>query len=348
MAFRQQLSWTSSPLIVNAPMGGFAGPTLAAAVSRAGGLGLIGALDNPDTISQQLEKTAELLSASPAVHATNGTLPVGVGLLLFILKTKRAAVLEVLARHKPAVIWLFAEPALADFGTWAAEIRGACPKSQIWIQTCSSSSAVELARTARPDVLVMQGADAGGHGWERGAGVISLVPETRDALAREGLEVGVVAAGGIVDGRGVAAALSLGADGVVMGTRFLASNEVVVHPLFQKQVLETTDGGQQTVRAKLFDELKGPNIWPAAYDGRAIISNSYEDYTAGVGIEQIREKHAEAVADKEDLGWGSNARAAVWAGTGVGLVKEVQEAADIVREVRDGAKARLEEAKARL
>lgn len=347
MAFRQQLSWTSSPLIVNAPMAGFAGPDLAAAVSRAGGLGLVGALDNPTTISQQLEKAAELLSASPAVQSSDGNLSIGVGLLLFILTKKRAEVLEVLARHKPAVIWLFAEPTLDDFGHWAEEIRKACPKSQIWIQTCSSSSAVELARTAKPDVLVMQGADAGGHGWERGAGIISLVPETRDVLEREGLQAGVVAAGGIADARGAAAALSLGADGVVMGTRFLASKEVVVPPMYQRQVLEASDGSQQTVRAKVFDELKGPNFWPQAYDGRALISNSYKDYQDGVGIDKIRERHSEAVA-KEDLGWGDSKRAAAWAGTGVGLVKEVQPAADIVREVRDGVRARLEEAKARL
>lgn len=347
MAFRQQLSWTSSPLIVNAPMGGYAGPDLAAAVSRAGGLGLIGALDNPTTISQQLEKAAQLLSASPAVQTSDGRLPIGVGLLLFILAKKRAEVLDVLSKHQPAVIWLFAEPTLDDFGEWAAEIRKACPKSQIWIQTCSSSSALQLARNAEPDVLVLQGADAGGHGWERGAGIISLVPETRDVLEREGLRVGVIAAGGIADARGAAAALSLGADGVVMGTRFLASKEVAVPPMYQKQILDANDGGQQTVRAKVFDELKGPNFWPKAYDGRAMISNSYKDYQDGVGIEQIRERHADAVS-KEDLGWGDSKRAAAWAGTGVGLVKEVQSAADIVREVRNGVGTRLEDAKARL
>src|SRR5437763_563577 len=78
----------------------------------------------------------------------------------------------------------------------------------------------------KPDVLVMQGLDAGGHGWEKGAGVISLVPEAVDALEENGFaHIHVLAAGGIVDGRGVAAALALGAEGVVMGTRFLGALE---------------------------------------------------------------------------------------------------------------------------
>lgn len=347
MSFRQQLPWTASPLIVSAPMGGFAGPELAAAVSRAGGLGLIGALDTPDTISAQLQQTRELLGAHPAVETGDGRLPVGVGLLLFVLRKKRAQVLDVLARHEPSVIWLFAEQELNDYAEWAGEIRRACPRSQIWIQTCSVSGAVELARTAKPDVLVMQGADAGGHGWEMGAGIISLVPETRDALARDKLAVDVVASGGIVDARGVAAALSLGADAVVMGTRFLASEEVVVHPRYQKQVLDTEDGGQLTVRAKVFDELAGPNRWPVLYNGRAIVSNSYRDHRVGVDIDEIRTRHKNAVAGT-DLGWGDNQRAVVWSGTGVGMVKAVHPAGVIVREIREAVATKLEDARARL
>ena len=110
-------------------------------------------------------------------------------------------------------------------------------------------------------------ANAGGHGFEKGAGIVSLVPEVHDALARDGFShIPLVASSGIVDARGVAAALALGAQGVVMGTRFLASEEVIVHPMYQAAVLQAQDGGQVTTRSKLFDELNGPNIWPAAYD----------------------------------------------------------------------------------
>ena len=76
------------------------------------------------------------------------------------------------------------------------------------------AAARHVAGTTKPDVLCIQGADAGGHGFERGAGIISLVPEVFDTLAREGFShIPLVASGGIVDGRGVAAALTLGALG---------------------------------------------------------------------------------------------------------------------------------------
>lgn len=207
----------------------------------------------------------------------------------------------------------------------------------------SVAGALEVARAAAPDVLVMQGTDAGGHGWERGAGIVSLVPETRDELARANLPVRVAASGGIVDARGAAAAFALGAEAVVMGTRFLASEEVDIHPQYQQQIIDARDGGQATIRAVVFDELRGPNIWPTTYNGRALLSKSYEDHVAGVHIDQIRESHTQAKAG-DDQGWGESRRAVVWSGTGVGLVKKVLPAADIVREVREGARQVLQNA----
>ena len=85
-----------------------------------------------------------------------------------------------------------------------------------------------------------------------------------------------------------AAALLLGADGVVLGTRFLAAEEIVLpHEEYRKRIIDTSDGPRNTVRAKVFDELRGPNIWPAPYDGRALVSASYNDWKAGVSAEQI-------------------------------------------------------------
>ena len=132
-----------------------------------------------------------------------------------------------------------------------------------------------------------------------------------------------------------------------MGTRFLAAKETMVHPHYQAAVLAAEDGGQATVRAKLFDELNGPNIWPVAYDGRSIRTNSYLDHANGVSIDDIRKLHKQALSG-EDLGWGETNRAAVWAGTGVGLVKKVEPAADIVEEIRTEARKALDAARARL
>jgi nitronate monooxygenase len=341
---KDRLPWTSSPLIVNAPMGGFAGPDLATAVTKSGGLGQIGAIFDMKQLAAQLAQASDSLRSDGKLDCSK-TLPIGVGLLPFILKIEN--VLPVLSKFNPAVVWLFAAKELEDYSTWTAEIRKSCPHSQIWIQIGSAAGAVEIAKSCKPDALILQGIDAGGHGFEKGAGIISLLPEAADTLAIQGFgHIPLLAAGGIVDGRGVAAALSLGAQGVVLGTRFLAAKETIVHPKYQEALLAANDGGQNTVRAKVFDELRGPNIWPVAYDGRGLVTNSYTDHANGVPIDQIRKLHTQALEEK-DLGWGEINRATVWAGTGVGMVKRIQSAAEIVEEVRKGAKEALEAVRAR-
>ncbi|KIX92077.1 uncharacterized protein Z520_12231 [Fonsecaea multimorphosa CBS 102226] len=339
---RSQFPWTSSPLIVNAPMGGFAGGHLASAVTKSGGLGMIGAIMSDD-LENELDIAADELKAT---HAQSHMLPIGVGLLPFIVKAE--SVLPILKRYQPAVIWLFAAKELRDYATWSAEIRGCCPDSRIWIQVGSVSAAVEIAMTAKPDALVMQGADAGGHGFERGASIVSVLPEATDALGAKGLDnIPLLASGGVADARGAAAAFALGASGVVMGTRFLAAKETKVPPGYRELLLAARDGAQSTVRSKLFDNVKGPNIWPDAYDGRSLVTESYADYVRGIDIKEIREMHNEAVTGK-DAGFGKTNRANVWAGAGVGLVNKLQNAADIVEEVRNGVNQILEGTIARL
>ena len=324
-------------------MGGFAGSKLAIAVSKAGGLGQIGAVNDMKQLEQQLSEVAEAFGVQ---GQTSDTLPIGVGLLTFILKPEQP--LPILKRHQPAVIWLFASKQLSDYATWTSKLRSVCPQSQIWIQIGSVAGALELAETCNPDALIMQGADAGGHGFEKGAGIISLLPEALDTLAKSGFgHIPLLASGGIVDSRGAAAVYALGAQGVVLGTRFLAAEETVVHPKYQGAVLAATDGGQTTVRAKLFDELRGPNTWPVEYDGRGLRTRSHADHEGGVSIDEIRRLHSDALKEK-DLGWGESNRATIWAGTGVGLVKRVQPAAEIIEEVRSGVMQALEKAKANL
>ncbi|KAF2439802.1 inosine monophosphate dehydrogenase [Karstenula rhodostoma CBS 690.94] len=333
------LPWTSSPLLISAPMGGFAWAPLATAVSLAGGLGLIGSLNDMSQLSTQLSQARSTFAASSnAAIKASSTLPLGVGILAFICKIED--VVPVIREFKPAVVWLFAAKQLGDYRAWVDALRGASPETRVWIQVGNVEAALYVANHARPDAICLQGADAGGHGFEKGAGVISLVPEAADALRREGFgDVPLLASGGIVDGRGVAAALALGAAGVVMGTRFLASREVTIHPVAQAAVVEAEDGGQVTKRSKLFDQLKGPNVWPEAYDGRSLVVRSYEDYVGGVGLEEIQRLHNEAVLqDHKGYATGRKGRAAIWAGTGVGIVREVEGAADIIEKVRREAK----------
>ncbi|KAK5138961.1 hypothetical protein LTR04_004027, partial [Oleoguttula sp. CCFEE 6159] len=191
-----------------------------------------------------------------------------------------------------------------------------------------------------PDVLVVQGSDAGGHGLERGAGVVSLLPEVGDTLkkhcAAQKLPA-LMAAGGIVEGRGVAASLVLGADGVVMGTRYLAAEEADISKGYSDEVLRASDGGANTVRSKVYDSLRGTTDWPEGYNGRGIINQSYHDSISGMDLEKNKGLYAKAL-ETGDAGWGVQGRLTTYAGTGVGLVTEMQSAKQITEEVREEAK----------
>jgi len=320
-------------------MGGYAFSDLASEVSKAGGLGFVSSIFDMAQVDKELEKSRELLSA---IEAPDNVLPVGVGFLVFVAKLEEAA--PVIEKHRPAAAWLFAAKSLDDYATWTNKIREVSPSTRIWIQTGSVSSALHITRTCQPDVLVLQGADAGGHGYERSVGVIALLPETKDTLKANGFDnIPLIASGGIADGRGVAAAVVLGAQGVVMGTRFLAASETPVHPAYRQRILDTTDGSQNTVRDKIFDQLRGKNIWPVEYDGRALVNDSYVDFKSGTALEEIQRLYSEAEQESEK-GFGNEAgkaRAAIWAGAGVGLVKKVQPAGEIVKEIRAAAKRAL-------
>ena len=323
-------------------MGGSAGAKLAVAVTQAGGFGLIGA----DADMQNLQD--EIAHATAQLQRHEGLLPIGIGFLLFVVKLD--IVLPILQDAQPAVVWLYAAADFADYGTWAHEIRRALPSTQVWIQVGSVHAALTVAEIARPDVLCVQGSDAGGHGFEKSAGIISLLPEVADALAAAGHgEIPLLAAGGIIDARAAVAGFALGAQGVVLGTRFLSAPETKVHPGYRDMILAATDGGQSTVRSKVFDEMYGPNRWPVLYDGRSVRNESFEDRMNGVAIEQVRSRHAAAIKE-EDKGYAvlGKGRATAWAGTGVGLVKKQQPAAEIVEEIRSGVAAVMDRVKTRL
>ncbi|KAK4561220.1 hypothetical protein LTR86_005175 [Recurvomyces mirabilis] len=324
-------------------MGHQAGSAMTIAVTKAGGLGQVGSAGDMNALRKNLDAVQD------ALPRYNGVLPVGVGFLPFITKLEEA--LLVIETYQPAVVWLFAAKETPDYVTWTSRIRALkAPVPQIWVQVGSVAAAVEIGRSCKPDVMSIQGSDAGGHGYEKSAGIISLLPEVSDALSAVGLDkIVLVAAGGITEARSAAAALALGAQGVVMGTRFLSSPEALVHPLYRSAVLAASDGGTQTAKAKLFDELRGPNAWPDIYDGRCIVSESFMDHAAGVDIDEIRHRHAEAVKmDSQGFGIDGKGRAAMWAGTGVGLVREEMGAGEIVEEVRRGVQQVLDSVRARL
>ncbi|RAH53772.1 oxidoreductase 2-nitropropane dioxygenase family [Aspergillus piperis CBS 112811] len=323
--------WTTSPLIVSAPMRGMSGPALAVAVSRAGGLGFVNnAIQN---VAADLEQASSLISSSTLKTVPSPHLPIGVGFLLWADDLDTAV--DAIQKYKPCAVWLYAPPnGQADLDTWSRGIRAASPGTQIWIQIGTLSEVRSILKSAeKPDVVVVQGAEAGGHGRAKDAmGLISLLPEVADAMA--GSQIPLFAAGGIADGRGAAAALCLGASGVVMGTRFLAASETRIARGYQQEVVRAEDGAVGTTKTLLYNHLRGTFGWPEEYMPRTVINRSWVEHLAGKGFEELKVLHDEA-AKQGDQAWGPEGRLATYAGASIGLVHEVKDAESIVREVRE-------------
>lgn len=336
----KSLPWTKSPLVISAPMRVMTGPSLAVAVSSAGGLGFLGPTIKSEDVFVDLEKASELLQASSIKGMTEKSLlPIGVGFQTWNGDLKVAV--SAVTKHRPCAVWLFApRNGQAELDEWTTAIKHVSPETKIWVQVGTLSEAVDAARSATPpDVLVLQGAEAGGHGRDKdGQGTIALVPEVSDALRES--KIPLIAAGGIIDGRGAAAALTLGAAGVAMGTRFLASTEARIGKGYQNEVVRASDGAKNTVRTQLYNHLRGTFGWPEQFAPRTIINKSWLDHESGVHFDKLKELHDESAKTGND-GWGPEGRLATYAGAAVGLVRTVDDAAVIVRETRDQARAIL-------
>lgn len=133
-----------------------------------------------------------------------------------------------------------------------------------------------------------------------------------------------------------------------MGTRFLATPEAHIAAGYQREVLRATDGGQSTVRTKVYDVLRGTTGWAETHNARGVVNRAYEDAVGGVvGEDEGKRLYAEEM-EKGDAGWGVEGRMTTYAGSGVGLVREVKRSGEVVKEVRDGVKKVMEEVVARL
>lgn len=190
------------------------------------------------------------------------------------------------------------------------------------------------ALDAGADVIVAQGSEAGGHGMTVRS-TFTLVPDVVDLAAERSPDTLVAAAGGVTDGRGLAAALALGADGALVGTRFWASPEALVSPRAHSRALAAS--GDDTFRTRAYDLVRQLD-WPAEYNARAL-GNAFLDTWHG-NEEQLAAALPEAVADYEkSVAAEDFDTAAVLVGEGVGLIDDVRPAADIVHEmVRDAAR----------
>ncbi|KAF7932829.1 uncharacterized protein EAE98_004128 [Botrytis deweyae] len=332
--------WIKYPLIVSAPMLGATTPALATNVSLAGGIGFLAGGNDGADLHQKLTTTRSLFEAASQKSSqleTFDRLPIGIGFLNWHCKISVAV--EATKNHKPSAVWLYAPERTEDLKEWAQELRAVSDgKVSIWVQVGSVKEALDVVDIARPDVLVIQGSDAGGHGLAQSASIISLLPEVADALEDRKSEINsipLLAAGGIMDGRGVAAAMCLGATGAVMGTRFLAAEEAGIPQGWKRELVKAVDGGVSTGRSTLCDRLKTIVGWPTRYDGRALLNKGHEDEKAGMTDEENVRLYKEELRDG-DKAWGSHGRMVAYSGAGVGLIKSVMPAEKIIEETRKG------------
>ena len=289
--------------IVSAPMAFAAGGALAAAVSRAGGLGLIGGgYGDPAWLEEQFA----------AAHGER----VGVGFITWSLRKSPSLLTDALT-HRPAAVML----SFGDPRPFVDEIRAA---DALLICQCQDLAHVADAIDVGADIIVAQGTEAGGHGALRGT--LTFVPEVADVLAARATETVLLAAGGIADGRGLAAALTLGADGVLIGTRLWASAEALVSPRHHDAIVATDGDG--TVRTRVAD-IARELAWPRGFTAR-IRRNAFTERWHGregelersVGTEGPRYRQAFTDGDPDNTG--------VWFGEAAGLIHAVEPAGAIV------------------
>lgn len=290
--------------VLLAPMDLVSGARLTAAVSLAGGFGILGAgYGNREWMEQELGKLAKLAPGAPF----------GVGFITWSLARQPQLVDLALDAGARAIMLSFSDPA-----PFAARIKA---RGALMICQVQSDETAKLALDAGADVLVAQGTDAGGHGGTRGT--MSLVPAIVDLAAGR---VPVVAAGGIADGRGLAASLALGAAGVLMGTRFYACQEADGADEAKRRICAA--GGGDTTRGILFD-IARQNVWPEPYTGRCLV-NEHVRRWKGREVELMQQARSVGAEYAAARAAGNFDVAAVIAGEAVGLIHDIPTAREII------------------
>jgi nitronate monooxygenase len=300
--------------VVLAPMGGSAGGALAAAVSNGGGLGLVGGGQGSDRewIDHELALVADLTDK-----------PWGIGFQAWSVTAD--TVRRALDYGPTAVMLSFGDPApLTE------------PIHRAGVTLIVQVTDLEEARRALDvgaRIIVAQGSEAGGHGGRRAT--LPFVPVVADLAA----PVPVLAAGGIADGRGLAAALALGAAGALIGTRFQASLEALVPAAVSKAIVE--GAGEDTERSCVLDIARG-SAWPRRYTGRTL-RNAFLDRWRGREDELSADTTARQEY-RERASAGDLTVLPVWAGEGIDLITSLLPAADLVALIAAEAQEALERA----
>lgn len=293
--------------ILLAPMAMVSGGRLAAAVTAAGGLGLVGGGYGDATwLQSQID-----LSAGARV---------GYGFITWSLARNPELLDTVLGQQPPAVMLSF-----GDLEPLGDRIRTAGVPLIAQVQTLDQARRV---LDTGADVIVAQGGEAGGHGMSVRSS-FTLVPEVSDLVAERSADTLVVAAGGIADGRGLAAALALGADGVLVGTRFWASSEALVSTRAQLRAVQA--GGDDTIRTQIYDIVRQRD-WPKEYDLR-VVRNALIQRWHGNEAELLAQLPAVVSAYQQGVAEEDFDVDAAIVGEAIGIVRKVLPAAEIVTEM---------------
>lgn len=293
--------------IVLAPLDQIGGGALAGAVSEAGGFGLLGG-----GYGDRAWLEAEFDKASGA--------SVGVGFITWSLARQPQLLDQALARAPKAVMLSFGVPA-----PFVDRIRDA---GAILISQVNTLDEARRDLDLGVDIVVAQGTEAGGHSGA-GQGVIAFTPQVADLISRGSYDALLLAAGGIADGRGLAAALMLGADGAMLGTRFSASLEALT-PWGAKARLASAGGGD-TARTSVYDVLRERD-WPAGYQAR-FLRNGFLDRWDG-DLEGVKkERGALQAAYQTAVAQGDFDIVNIGAGHSVGLIRDLPPAGELVRRI---------------
>ena len=288
--------------VLLAPMDTISGSRLTRAVSEAGGFGILGG-GYGDRARLEAE-TAKLKDFAG---------PFGIGFITWSL-AKQPELLDIALHANPRAVMLsFGDPA-----PFAPKIKAA---GALLICQVQSEEMARQALDAGADILIAQGTEAGGHGASRTT--IDIVPAIVDLAAGR---VPVAAAGGIGDGRGLAAMTMLGATGVLLGTRFYASQECDGPEEAKRRICAASSGN--SVRGIIFD-LSRNNVWPAPFTGRCLI-NEHARRWIGREVELMQNVKTVAAEYAAAKATGNFDIAAVIAGDAVGLIHDIPPAAEIV------------------
>ncbi|XP_050212195.1 uncharacterized protein LOC126662306 [Mercurialis annua] len=309
--------------IIQAPLGpDISSPELVAAVSNAGGLGFLRAPDweSPDYLRGLIRKTRTLTDK-----------PFGVGIILaFPHEQNLKAVLD----EKVAFLQVY-------WGDCSEEL--VFQAHQAGVKVVPQIGSIEDAKKAISvgvDAIIVQGREAGGHviGQE---GLISLLPRVIDLVGDR--DIPVIAAGGIVDARGYVAALALGAKGVCLGTRFLATEESYAHPIYKRKLIEL----HNTEYTNVFGRARWPNapqralVTPFLNDWKHLPAHENEANQPIIGRSVIHGQEKEirrfAGTVPNVTTTGDIETMAMYAGQGVGLIDEILPAGEVVKRLVEGA-----------